>query len=509
MLDQRFAFGTFVLDIRRGMLLRDGTPVTTIGSRGLALLKTLVQAEGKVVTRSELMDAAWSNASVEESNLTVQIAALRKCLGASADSDEWIMTVPRIGYRFAGALRVDKEVPVASTSHAPLLAPVQNPSIAVLPFNNMSSDPEQDYFAEGLSEDLITDLSKVPGLLVIARNSSFAYGGKPLDIRLVARELNVRYIVEGSVRRAADRVRINAELIDATDNSHLWADRFDRDLADIFAIQDEVVGTIVRTLADVLPTAPPVLRRRSTNIEAYDLFVRARPLVTRSPDGNRSAQPLLERAVKIDPGFAEAYAWLAMSFHFGWMYWGQPPYHAEALAAAQRAVSLEPKNADGHMTLGYLRAYEFKLAEGVAEFETTLRLNPNHADAWALFADLRVLEGKPNDAVECAKNAFRLNPHPPSHYYWLLGWAEYAARRYHDAVETLRHEAARGTGSQRILAGALAQLGRVEESREVAAEFLITVPHFSVRQWASTQPFRHEADLQHFIEGYVKSGLPK
>jgi adenylate cyclase len=169
---------------------------------------------------------------------------------------------------------------------------------------------------------------------------------------------------------------------------------------------------------------------------------------------------------------------------------------------------LDPENADGHMTLGYLRAYESDLAEGLAELEMALRLNPNHADAWALLADLRVFEGKHEEAIEAAKKAFRLNPHPPSQYYWLLGWAEYAARRYQDTVKTLHHEVARGTGSQRILAAALAQLGRIEEAREAAAEFLKVIPHFSVRQWASTQPFRNAADLQHFVDGYLAAGLP-
>jgi tetratricopeptide (TPR) repeat protein len=198
-----------------------------------------------------------------------------------------------------------------------------------------------------------------------------------------------------------------------------------------------------------------------------------------------------------------------MSYHFGWMYWGQPAQNAEALAAAQRAVLLDPENADGHMTLGYLKTYESNLAEGVAEFEMTLRLNPNHADAWAFLADLRVFEGKPEEGIDAAKKAFRLNPHPPSQYYWLLGWAEYAASRYEDAIKTLHHEAARGTGSQRILAGALAQLGRTEEAHEVAAEYLKVIPHFSVRQWASTQPFRNAADLQHFVDGYLMAGLPQ
>jgi TolB-like protein/class 3 adenylate cyclase/Tfp pilus assembly protein PilF len=396
---------------------------------------------------------------------------------------------------------------VGRSPQRPLELPMKA-AIAVLPFTNMSSDPEQEYFAEGLAEDLITDLSKVPGLLVIARNSSFAYKGKPVDVRSIAKDLGVRYIVEGSVRRAASRVRINAQLIDAGDNAHVWADRFDGDLADVFTLQDEVVGKIVGALSGVLPAARPLPKRRTTDLAAYELFVRARPLVTRSPEDNRTAQPMLEQAVEIDPGFAEAHAWLAMSYHFGWLHWGQEPHHETALAAALHSVALDPQNADGHMTLGYLRAYEPNLAEGLAEFETALRLNPSHAYAWAFLADLKVLEGKPDEAIDCARNAFRLNPYPPSQYYWLLGWAQYAARRYEDAVATLRHKSANQTGPQRIMAASLAQLGRSEEAKEEGRQFLAANPHFSVQQWAATQPFRHEADRQHFVEGYLKAGLP-
>jgi TolB-like protein len=374
----------------------------------------------------------------------------------------------------------------------------------------MSSDPEQVFFAHGLAEDLITDLSKVPGLLVIARNSSFAYQGRSVDIRSIARELGVRYVVEGSVRRAAMHVRINAQLIDALNGTHLWADRFDRDLADIFVVQDEVVGRIVKALAGVLPSmaAPP--KRRVTSLEAYDLFVRGRSLAVQSWRVS-AARPLLKKAIQLDPDFAEAHAWLAMAHHYGWIYYGEPveEHRAQARLSAQQAVSLDPDNADAHFILGYLRAYGGELAEGVAECELGLRINPNHAEGWRLLADLRVFEGRAAEAVDCARNGFRLNPYPPGNYYWMLGWTQYAAGRYQEAVDTLRHEAADGPGVRRSLAGALAQLGRMSEAQEEAREFLLEFPNFSSRQWGSTQPFRNDADRQHFIDGYLKAGLPE
>ena len=384
-------------------------------------------------------------------------------------------------------------------------------SIAVLPFANMSSDPEQEFFAHGLAEDLITDLSKVPGLLVIARNSSFAYQGRSVDVRSIARDLGVRYVIEGSVRRAATHVRINAQLIDASNGSHLWADRFDRDLADIFVVQDEVVGKIVTALAGALPATRSPPKRRATTLEAYDLFVRGRSLALQSLQAARAARSLLQRAIALDPDFAEAYAWLALSHHFGWMYYGEPPEEHRPLARsmAQQAVSLDPDNADAHIILGYLRAYEGDLAEGVAECEIGLHINPSHDGGWITLADLRVLEERAVEGIECAQNAFRLNPYPPGDYYWLLGFAQYSAGHYQDAVDTLRHQAASGPGMRRILAAALAQLGRLSEAQEEAQKFLLEFPDFSAQQWGSTQPFRNDADRQHFIDGYLKAGLPE
>ena len=498
-----FEFGPFVLDCSRGMLLRAGSRVV-LGRRSLALLQALLEADGQVVSKSELMDAAWPNTSIDESNLTVQIAALRRCLGASPSGEELIATVPRVGYRFVQPLNQ------AEAARKPVEAVAPKPSVAVLAFTNLSSDLEQEYFADGLAEDLITDLSKVPGLTVIARHSSFSYRGRQVDIGTIAKDLGVQYIVEGSVRRAATRVRINAQLIDATDNSHIWADRFDRDLADIFALQDEVVSRIVRALADVLPSGRPSRIQRPANLKAYDLFVRGRSQAMLSPESIRSGRPLLEKSIELDPSFAEAHAWLAMNHHFGWKFWGEAvePHRSKSRTIAEQAVLLDPGSADAHWILGYIRAYDGELAEGEAEFDVGLRFNPNQADAWALFTDVKVLEGNALEAIDCSRNGFRLNPYPPEIYYACLGWAQYAAGQYEEAVKTLQQEATHRTGSQRILAASLAQLGRMEEARKEAQEFLAMVPDFTVRHWAATRPFRREADRQHFVEGYINAGLP-
>jgi TolB-like protein/class 3 adenylate cyclase len=383
-------------------------------------------------------------------------------------------------------------------------------AIAVLPFTNMSSDQEQEYFADGLAEDLITDLSKVPGLLVISRHSAFAYKGKSIDIRQVAKDLGVRFVVEGSVRRAAARVRINVQLIEAEDGTHLWAERFDRDLADIFVLQDEVVGRVVSALAGLLPSARSARRQRATNLEAYDLLLRGRVLVTQSIESNRAARLLIERSIELDPGFADAHAWLAMSHFFGWSHWGEAEEHhrMQALAAARQAVLLDPENADAHTILGYLLTFDGKSGEAAEELATALRINPNHADAWVFLGEMRAHEGRAVEGLDYLQKGLRLNPHPPGRYYWILGYVQYAAGRYEDAVETLRHESTHRTGSQRILAASLAQLGRMEEAKVEAAQFLSANPHFSVQHWARTQPFQNEEHRQHFVDGYLKAGLP-
>ncbi|MEY9583347.1 adenylate/guanylate cyclase domain-containing protein [Sinorhizobium fredii] len=382
-------------------------------------------------------------------------------------------------------------------------------SIAVLPFATLSNDAEQEYFAEGLAEDLITDLSKVEGLLVIARHSSFAYRDRSMDLRMIAGELGVRYLIEGSVRRAAARVRINAQLIDASNASCLWAERLDRDLADIFALQDEVARKVIDALAHALPSAKPSSEaqgHRSRGLRPVRSRARARDAIVA---GNKSCPSA--RAIEIDPGFAGAHAWLAMSHHFDALYYGEPidEHRAAARAAAGKAVEIDPENADAHIVLGYLRAYEGEFEAGVAEFEQGLRLNPNHSAGWAHLADLRVFEGRAIEAIECAENSFRLNPYPPGDHYSFLGWAQYAAGRYHDAVDTLRHPQAGGPGSKRNLAAALAQLGQITEAREVAQAFLAEFPNFSALQWGQTQPFRSDAERQHFIEGYLMAGLPE
>ena len=502
----RFAFGPFVLDPDAGTLLWNDDPVA-LGYRGVKLLAALVGRPGEILSKAELMDAAWPGMAVEEGNLTVQIAQIRKLLGPAGDAanggGEWISTVPRVGYRFLGTVER-----LGGGKRNPLPLP-DKPSIAVLPFVNISNDPEQEAFADGLTEDLITDLSRNSGLFVIARNSSFAYRGKAMDVRAIAEELGVRYLLTGSARRAAGRVRINAQLVDAASGDHLWAERFDRGLDDIFAVQDEVTARIVEALTGRLSAPPP--RNRPKNLEAYDLCVRARRLMDDTPQMAREAHLMLTRAISLDPDYAEPYRWLAMNHWMGWVHSGGPTEadRGIALELARKAVEIDPNSAGSRWILAYLLAYEHSFAEADAEFEKALALDPNEADTFAALSDIAILAGRIEEGQEHIAKAFRLNPFPASWYYLALGQAQYAAGLYEAAVETLRSDETYRTSSRRFLAASLAQLGRLDEAHAEAELFLVGNPDFTIRHWAATEPFRDAATLQHFIDGFRKAGLPE
>ncbi|MCO5064268.1 MAG: winged helix-turn-helix domain-containing protein [Rhizobiaceae bacterium] len=508
---QRYIFGPFVLDAGSGVLLEHGRPVA-IGTKPFALLKALVVANGQVVPKVALMDAGWPNTNVEESNLTVQIAFLRKRLGIALDGDEWIATFPRIGYRFAGPLSIEHlDVPFTDPGRALEDAP----TLAVLPFAYMGLDPEQAHFADGLVDDLITDLSKIAGLRVIASHSSFALKARSADEKSIARDLGARYVVSGSVRRSARQIRISVHLTETKMFRSLWAERFDGDLADVFHLQDQVVRSVVKELAKVLPLGSLsgdalLTRRRTANIDAYDFLVRGRVLVMQSPAGNDLARTLLLKASELDPNLAEAHAWLAISHYGAAIHYGEDFKANQTLGLdyVQKAMALDTHDAMAQSVLGFARLCEGQLEQAESSFQTALRINPNHADTMVNMANLRVLEGRPHDAVQMAEKALRLNPYPPGWYYWDIGFAYYAAGRYTQAVRVLRKEEIGRLPAKRILAASLAQLGQLAEAQEEARRFLEINPRFLASRWAATQPFRRDEDREHFIDGYIKAGLP-
>jgi TolB-like protein/Flp pilus assembly protein TadD len=384
-------------------------------------------------------------------------------------------------------------------------------SIAVLPFINLSPDPDHEYFADGLTEDLITDLSQAEGLFVIARNSSFTYKGKALDLQRTARDLGVRFVLVGSARRAGQRVRINVQLIDAVAGGHVWAERFDRNMIDIFALQDEVVGRIIEALVGQLVYGRQRERKRTTSIEAYDLCVRGRRLVLQSPEATREARVLFERAIVLDPAYSEAHRWLALGYDVTQTYAGESEYPGRtlALSAAQKAVELDPGDAAAHAMLGTALEPLLRWKEAESEFATALKLNPNSADSWALLSELLVLQGHASQAISAIEKALRLDPHPPGWYHWFLGQAQYLDRQFENAVRTLRNESTYRSQSRRTLAASLAQLGRHEEAHREADLFMASHPHFTIKHWTRAVPFESKAACEFFVDGYRKAGLPE
>lgn len=382
-------------------------------------------------------------------------------------------------------------------------------TIAVVPFRNLSGDPAQEYFSDGITEDLITDLSRAPGLFVISPHSSFAYKESSADVHVIARELGVRYLIEGSARQDGGQVRINAQLIDAIEGRHLWAERFDRSLDDVFAVQEEVASRIVEALVGRVMALPE--RNRPATLAAYELCVRGRALVGQTLYTQKEACVLLRRAIELDPGYAEAHRYLALGLWAEWRNGGDSEtatVHA-AVTTAERAVALDPNDAGNRWVLGYLLAVERRWHESDAELAAALNLDPNNANAWAIQSDLSVMRGRPTEAIEQIERALRLNPRPVWWHWWLLGQAQYAARQYDRAEKTLWREETYRTESRRTLAATLARLGRLDEARQEAKLFMIGNPHFTIHHWIGTQPFRDEAMLQHFIEGYRQAGLPE
>ena len=288
------------------------------------------------------------------------------------------IATPVRGWRWSG-----ENTPMASPVKAPASAN-DKPSIAVLPFVNMSGDAEQEFFTDGLTEDIITDLSNVPGFFVIARNSTFAYKGKPTDVRQIARDLGVKYILEGSARRSDKRLRVNVQLINAAEGgNHVWAERFDRQIADIFDVQDEVTRRVVEAISGKLGTNNIPARSRPSNLEAYDLCVRSRYKWSVSKSDNREARSALERAVALDPNYCEAHSNLAVSLLFGWITWGEPqiPDRGNALMHAQLAVEIDPNDSGARSALAFVQLYERNWDEAKSQFDAAIRLNPNNADA--------------------------------------------------------------------------------------------------------------------------------
>ena len=526
----RFVFGDCVLDPGRRELTR-GSKAVALGPQVFDLLLYLVENRERVVSKDGLLDAVWGGRIVSESTLTSHINAARKAIGDSGQDQRLIRTVARKGFRFVGNVSEVQSSESARPLHAGTaksdeapargLAVPDKPSIAVLPFLNLSGDPEQDYFADGVVEDIITAMSRVRWLFVIARNSSFTYKGRAVDVREVGRELGVRYVLEGSLRKAANRVRITGQLIDAATGAHLWADRFEGNFDGIFELQDQVAASVAGTVAPPLERVEIERARRkpTESLDAYDCYLRGMAALNKGTrEAVDEAQPLLQIAIALDPDFASAYGMAAWCHVWrkinGWMT-DRSQEVAEGVRLALWAVELGKDDAVALARSGHALAHlAGDLDRGAALLDRALALNQNLAAAWFLGGFLRAFRGEPDDAIEHFARAMRLSPLDPETYRMEVGMAlaHLFAGRF-DAASSWAEKAFRDSSSLLVAVGIIAAshalAGRTDEARRAMHLLHQLDPALRTANIKDWLPLRRPQDLATLADGLRKAGLPE
>jgi TolB-like protein len=513
-----YHFEDYVLDPDRRELRREGG-LLPIEPKVFDLLVHLISNRDRVVSKDDLIAAIWDGRIVSESALTTCINAARTAIGDSGETQRLIKTLPRKGIRFVGKVeqRLTGAITACSLPDTPALTLPDKPSIAVLPFTNMSGDPEQEYFADGMVEEIITALSRFKWLFVIARNSSFTFKGKAVDIKKVGRRLGVRYVLEGSVRKASGKVRIAGQLIDAVTGDHIWADMFERDLTDVFALQDEVTVAVVSAIQPkLLQTEIEIAtRRRPENLTAYDFFLRAMQqyyLMTR--EGMAEAIRLAHRALELDPrfSFVAALAGYCHMRNVNWGYAVDPQFdRKEAIRFRRLALSIDDGDPDTLAWAALISAFMVGDSESEIEMaDRAVTLNPNSFLAWYARGWVYRNAGGPEEAVQSFERAIRMSPIDPllHHAFSGMGMALIELRRFDEAIVAGK-KAQRQKPSQatyRCLASAFAQLGRDAEAREAAASLLEVDPAFTISAWIARGG---QTNSKLVIEGLRKAGLPE
>lgn len=523
-----FEFADYVLDPDRRELSRGSGPVA-MGPQVFDLLVYLVTNRDHVVSKDNILDAVWDGRIVSESTLASHINALRKAIGDSGEEQRLIRTVARKGFRFVGDV---KEAPVSAAyvkaqpvpspeAAAKPLALPGRPSIAVLPFVNLSGDLEQDYFADGVVEDIIAALSRIGWLFVIARNSSFTYKGKAVDVKQVGRELGVRYVLEGSVRKAANRMRITGQLIDATTGAHIWADRFEGTLEDIFDLQDRMSESIVGAIAPQLERAEieRAVHMPTDSLDAYDYYLRGMASFHRATrEAIDEALPCFVKAIERDPDYAAAYGMAAWCYFWrklnGWMD-DRAREMEEGARLARLAVELGKNDAIALTRGGHaLGHFGGELNGCIALVDKALVLNPNLAAAWLLGAFQRIARGEPDVAIERLQHVMRLSPLDPEMVRMQAGLAaaHLIAGRF-DVASSWAEKALRelpGFGlACGILAASYALAGRTDAAERTIQNLRQIAPHMSITNLKDWIPFRRPQDLELFADGLRKAGLPE
>lgn len=519
-MSKKLRFDGWVLDPQSGDLERNGAR-SRLQEQPARVLEELVAHAGSVVTRERLIALLWPKGVVDfDTSLNTVIRKLRSALGDLAETPRYIETLPRRGYRFIGALDIDPGA-ASSTSSAQVVespalgespAPVRVP-ICVLPFSNLSGDREQQAFSDGISEDIITELSRWRLLEVRSRSASFKYGGTHVDITNVARELHVRFVVEGSVRRIGDRVRITVQLTDALSGHQVWGDRFDRLQTEIFAVQDEVIQRIVSTLVGRVQVTDTDRARRKppASLEAYECVLKGNALPWDDAAGAAEATRLFEKAIEIDPGYGMAHALLAiMRTH----HWQNHPGHSaavldEAYRLAMRAVELDDGESTCHSMLAQVnlcrRAFELALQH----MQRAVELNPNNQWNMADMAIVLAYSGQPEEALSWSARAKHIDPYFDPPWYWRQAGRIYMVlRKYREALAMFEHIPLRNPRDAAYMAGCHARLGESELARVLLAECLAKQPEISIRYMMAREPFKRVSDAEHFEESLRLAGVP-
>ena len=466
-------------------------------------------------------------------NIAARIEGIAEPGGISISEDAWRQVHGKVAADFVDAgeqslkniarpvrvYRLDLAPKPAAASKVPrpTLAPPDKPSIAVLAFNNMSGDPEQEYFSDGISEDIITDLSKLSELHVIARNSTFIYKGKPVDVKQVGRELGVRYVLEGSVRKSGNRVRVTGQLIDATNGTHIWADRFDRDLTDIFAVQDELTREIISALKIKLSEGEKALIVGSgtTNVDAHDFFLRGRELMfgnKRNRETFEQSITFFRRAIELDPNYAAPYAGLGMAYGLDYQnHWTETPEVSYDLAErmVNESLAKDDNDAFAHYVAAVVYIWKRDHERSAHEADRALSLNPNYALAINARGLAYIYTGEPAKAVPYIEKAIRLDP-VQQLYRHFLGTAYFVAGNYETAAAVFKDRIAMTPStdlSRAFLASALGHLGRPDEARHIWRELKEINPRYSYVDHFGRLPFKNPADADKFTDGLRKAGL--
>ncbi|HKS61331.1 MAG TPA: winged helix-turn-helix domain-containing tetratricopeptide repeat protein [Xanthobacteraceae bacterium] len=517
MQDRAVTFGRYRLD--PGVGLTSGARDVHLTPKALALLSFMAERPGEVITKEQLFGAVWPEVAVGDAALVTCIQELRKALRDDARRPRYIETLHRRGYRFIAKATASTNtassappLPVSGENALPL---PDRPSIAVLPFANMSDDPDQDHVADGISEDLITGLSRIRWLFVIARNSSFVYRNRAVDVKDVSRALGVRYVLEGSVRRAGNRLRITAQLVDAISGGHHWAERYDREIGDIFAMQDEITRSVAAAIEPQLLAAEGVrtLARSADDLGAWELVARAQTHFARMTKADyATAITILGRAVELYPDYAPARSLLAFSLafaaHMGWIDRDLLPGREHAT----RAIALDERDPWGHIALGYSAMMERRTEESIAAFRRAVELNPNSAAAHAHLSHGLAFAGHDGQAIAHAEEAVRLSPMDPLSALCTgsIAVAHFTAGRYREAARYTA-EAARlrpgFQGAHRLHCASLALAGQVDEARTHFATVRREQPHLSVAWIRANIPYQTPELMERFLNGMRKAGL--